>query len=224
MMYCTKNMALSSLCEIQSGYTARTRLETTKKGGVPAVQLRDLKGEDEYDPTHAANYTLGPSFERYWAGNGDILFRSRGEKNTAVHVASGTGAAAIAILPLMVLRPDPDLIDSRYLAWYINQPPAQLHFDKCARGTRLRMIPKKCIDELEVPVPDLATQRRIVEIDMLAQRERALLSELAEKKKAYTNFVLLEQVRSAQPHGNGAGQSVARKPSKQPGKPQRTNS
>ncbi|WP_298936873.1 restriction endonuclease subunit S [uncultured Ruegeria sp.] len=216
-------MKLSAICDVQSGYTARTRLNPTSKGGVPAVQLRDLQGEDDFDPAEASQYALGPSFERYWAGAGDVLFRSRGERNTAVSVAPDSKGAAVAILPLIVLRPDPSLADGRYIAWYINQRPAQLHFDKYARGTRLRMIPKGCLDSLEVPLPDLATQQRIVEVDALAKREDALMIDLAQKKKLFTSFVLLEQVRKAQPHGNGAGQSAARQIKNPAGKSKRTN-
>lgn len=224
MIYSSKTMKLSSLCEIQSGYTARTRLKPTSKGGVPAIQLRDLRGEEDFDPSGAAQYALGPSFERYWAGAGDVLFRSRGERNTAVSIALNAKGAAIAILPLIVLRPDTKLVTGKYIAWFINQPSSQRHFDKCARGTRLRMIPKGCLDDLEVHIPDLETQRLIVEIDQLAQRESELMVRLAKKRKAFTSFALLEQVRKAQPHGNGAGRLVARQDRNLAGKSERTNS
>ena len=210
MSYRTEIGPLAALCEIQTGYTARSRLEPTKAGGVPAIQLRDLHGEDEFDPSGLPLYELGPSFERYWARSGDLLFRSRGERNTAVMIAESAKAGAIAVLPLMVLRPNRNLVEPAYLAWFINQPVSQRYFDKWARGTRLRMIPKNCLDELEVLVPDLATQRAIVEIDALARRERALVFELADKKMELTSFALLRQVRDAQPHGNGAGRLVAR--------------
>lgn len=217
-------MKLSSVCQVQSGYTARTRLEPASQGGVPAIQLRDLQGEDEFDPSGLPSYPLAGSFDRYWAGAGDVLFRSRGEQNTAVPVAPEGKRAAIAMLPLLVLRPHRDLIDSRYLAWFINQPESQRYFDKCARGTRLRMIPKRCLDNLEVAVPDLHTQRLIVEIDSLARRERDLTIRLAEKKLELTRFALLRQVRNARSHGNGTGRLVARRRQPPSGKSERTSS
>jgi hypothetical protein len=217
MTYREKTMKLSSVCEVQVGYTARSKLEPTTQGGVPAIQLRDLQGEDDFDPSDAPLYALGPSFERYWAGAGDVLFRSRGARNTAVPIAATARGAAIAILPLLVLRPDPKLIESKYLAWLINQPTSQRYFDKCAQGTRLRMLPKSCLDDLEVPLPELSTQRLIVELDLLARRECALSRQLAEKKLELTHFVLLRQARNAQPHGNGAGRSAVRPSGRQVG-------
>jgi hypothetical protein len=223
MSYSAKTIPLSTICEVQTGYTARTRLEPAKDGGIPAVQLRDLHGEEEYDPSEAALYILGPSFERYWAGPGDVLFRSRGERNTAVAIAHGAKGAAVAVLPLIVLRPNPDLVDARYLTWFINQGASQRYFDKCARGTSLRMIPKGCLDDLKVSVPDLATQRLVVELAELARREHALAVELADRKLELTSFALLRQVRNAQPHGNGAGRLVARRHQTPSGKSERTN-
>lgn len=204
MSYRSKSSRLADVCEIQTGYTARSRLEPTGDGGVPAIQLRDLHGEEEFDPTGLPRYALGGGFDRYWAGPGDVLFRSRGEQNTATLIAADA-KAAVAVLPLMVLRPKLGLLDPAYLAWSINQPLAQRYFDSCARGTRLRMIPKPCLEDLEVTLPDLATQRRVVEIDRLSRREGELMALLAEKKRTYTSFALLRQMRNAQPHGNGAG-------------------
>jgi len=206
-----KPMRLSDLCTIQSGYTARSRLEPIAQGGVPAIQLGDVRADSDLDPVELPLYQLAGGFDRYWAGAGDVLFRSRGEQNTAVAIKAGANVAAIVIQPLMILRPDAGKVDPEYLAWFINQPEAQRYFDSCARGTSLRMIPKPCLEGLEVDVPDMATQRAVVEIDRLARRERQLMHELAEKRKAFTSFALLRRVRNAQPHGNGTGRSGARK-------------
>lgn len=215
-------MKLSTICETKSGFTARSRLDAIADGGTRAVQLRDLSGEGDFDPASAPRYQLASSFERYWAVAGDVLFRSRGERSTAVCVAPDTEARAVAILPLIILRPDANRLDGRYLAWFINQPEAQRHFDKCARGTSLRMIPKGCLEDLDVPIPDLNTQRLVVEIDRLAQRESSLMARLSEKKQEFTSFALLEQVRKAQLHGNGAGRLGAQRIRTPVGKPERT--
>jgi hypothetical protein len=220
MNYSAKNMALHEVCEVQVGYTARSRLEPARDGGVPAIQLRDLRGEQQADLSSLPVYPLGPSFERYWAGAGDILFRSRGERNTAVPIPPDAKGAAVAILPLIVLRPKRDLVDPAYLAWFINQKPAQQHFDKCAHSGPMRMIPKNCIDDLEVLLPSLEAQRLIVEIAALARREHALTQQLADKKLELTEFALHQQMRNAQPHGNGTGRIGARR---QAGKSERTD-
>lgn len=212
MSYRLEKRRLASICGIQTGFTARGRLEAVTGRGVPAIQLRDLQGENEPDFAALPHYRLTGKLDRYTAGNGDVLFRSRGTRNTAIALTQETEAKPVAVMPLMILRPDPALLDAHYLAWFINQPQAQRYFDSRARGTNLRMIPKRCIEELEVAVPDLETQRHIAEIDALARREHELTTRLADKKLAFTNFALLLQAQKTQPHGNGAGRSGARKP------------
>jgi hypothetical protein len=223
MSYSAKSERLADLCEVQTGYTVRSGLRETKAGGVPAIQLRDLRGENELDPTGLPLYGLGPSFDRYWARPGDVLFRSRGDRNTAVLITGTAKAGAIAVLPLIILRSDRQRVEPAYLTWFINQPETQRYFDKCAQlGTTMRLIPKNCLDELEVAVPDLATQRLIVEIDALARRERDLTHQLADKRQKLTEFALLQQARNAQPHGNGTGRLVAPRLTPK-GKSERTN-
>ncbi|HVU19456.1 MAG TPA: hypothetical protein VHE09_01920 [Rhizomicrobium sp.] len=198
MVYSQKKR-LDALCDVQTGYTARTALRPAD-GGLRAVQLSDLHGEADFNPQLARTYPLDPSLERYKVGPGDVLFRSRGDRNTAVVVDPKAQQTAIAILPIIILRPIRSLVEPRYLAWFINQPSSQKYFDSCARGTSMRMIPKASIDALEIELPDLATQRRIVAIDALALREHALAQRLADKKMELTRFALLAQARKAQPH------------------------
>lgn len=210
MNYRAKISQLNDVCEIQSGFTPRGRLEPTEGEGVRGIQYSDLDRENEFDPETASQYELKGKVERYLAGSGDVLFRSRGDRNTAVAIKPGSNFAGVAILPLVVLRPDQSILSPQYLAWFINQPASQRYFDGCARGTGMRMIPKADLENLEIAVPDHETQQLVVEIDHLARREYALTLELAEKKKAFTEFALVNQVRNAQPHGNGAGRNHAR--------------
>lgn len=223
MNYRLKNMQLASICRIQTGFTARGRLEAVTGPGAPAIQLRDLAGEVEPDLGKLPLYQLTGKLDRYAVGKGDVLFRSRGTRNTAIALTQEAEASPVAVLPLMILRPDPALLDAQYLAWFINQPQAQRYFDSCARGTNLRMIPKRCIEELEVAVPDLETQQQVAEIDSLARREYELTTLLADKKLAFTNFALFSQVQKTQPHGNGAGRSGARRPKRPKGDFERTD-
>ena len=224
MNYRRQNSTLSTLCAIQTGYTARSRLEPAATHGVPAIQLRDLRGEEAFTLGSAGRYALEGALDRYRVQPGDVLFRSRGEQNTAI-VVGGTDAdePAVALLPLMILRPKAGVISSEYLAWFINLPDSQRYFDGCARGTNMRMIPRPCLEKLPVAVPDLKTQQLIAEVAALARRERALTEALAEKRQAFANLALLDQVQKARPGDEQAGPSPggkARKPNA--GKKQRS--
>ncbi len=224
MIYRQKTITLSDACSIQSGYTARSALVSDEAMGHPALQLGDLRGDDEIELGGASRFRLEGKLARYIVEPGDILFRSRGEKNTAVMAVGSEGDEAIALLPLMILHAYVDTILPEFLMWSINQPEAQRYLDSSAQGTKLRMIKREVLEKMPISIPDLATQKMVIEASRLSAREAALLRELAQKKEEFMSFTLLRQVRNAQLHGNEAGHPEARQPSKHAGKLQPTNS
>jgi len=223
MTYSIKNTTLGEVCEIRAGYTARTALTEDAERGVPAIQLRDLHSE-QVSLGLVGRYVLGGKLDRYLVEPGDVLFRSRGENNSASIVIGDAGEAAVALLPVMVIRPKGHDLLPEYVAWSINQYEAQRHLDLGAHGTKLRMIPRECLETLPLHIPSVAVQRMITELDALSATETRLLHELADTKRKFTRFALLEQVRNAQLHGHEAEHNGAHRSSKSSGKSQRTNS
>jgi hypothetical protein len=185
---------LSALCEIQLGYTARGRLEPIEDG-VRAIQLRDTVPEGGLTCGSIGSYRLDPIPDRYWVKPGDILFRSRGDRNTATCLPDSLDEPAVAVMPLVVLRPAPSQVDAGYLAWFINQASTQRYFDQCARGTSMRMIPVGCLAQLHVPLPSIETQKIIAQLDVLARRECALTNRLAEQRQQIVRLALMDKAR-----------------------------
>lgn len=175
------------------GYTPRGRLEAVGAGGIPAIQLRDISVEGRINLNGLMRYELDGATDRYLVRPGDVLFRSRGERNTATAADELLAEPAVAVSPLFILRPNRKAIEPHFLEWVINQSPAQRYFDGCAQGTRLRMIPKSSLDDLEIDLPDLKTQREIVEIDALATLEHELSSLAAEKKHQLISHLLVQR-------------------------------
>lgn len=186
-------MRLADACTIHTGYTARGRLEPAVIGGVLAIQLRDISPEGALDPKRLTRVQLDGLAERYFVRAGDVVFRSRGERNTASALDNRLREPALAVLPLMVLRPKRDVVMPEYLAWAINQPPAQRHFDSTARGTNIRMIPRSSLDDLELEVPDIETQKKIVAVDALAEQERTLSLRAVDARRKMIGLILVKR-------------------------------
>jgi len=184
---------LKNIADIQIGYSARGRLEPMP-GGVPAIQLRNIAPDGGPSSEPVERFRLDEIPQRYWAGSGDVLFRSRGDSNTAAVLGDNYSEPAVAVMPLVILRAKDGILPG-YLAWYLNQPEAQRHFDRGARGTGIRMIPMSCLSILEVPVPDITTQRAIAIVDGLAKHEFELASYLAEKRRQLISAALLRGAR-----------------------------
>ncbi|MDE2980457.1 MAG: restriction endonuclease subunit S [Gemmatimonadota bacterium] len=185
-----RSAKLRDVCTVQIGFSARRRIRRAQQGGVLTVQLRDVAPNGSVDPARLERLQVGNAPTRYLVGAGDVLFRSRGESNTAAVLDDHFREPALAMLPLFVLRPDSPAILPEFLAWAINQPRAQRYFDRFARGTNMRMIPRAVLTDLEVTLPSLDVQRTVVALDGLARRERTLSIRAAEeRRRLYTRFL-----------------------------------
>ena len=182
-------MRVDAVCDIQTGYTARGRLATSPLG-VPALQLGDLSDHDAWCEIEPQRFDLGEVKERYFVGPGDVLFRSRGAVNTASAIPEDWPHLAVAILPLILLKPNRDLVTPDYLAWALNQNDAQTHFDRSVQGTSLRMVPRAALCELDLDIPDLKSQQLILEAHKLAEQAYRLDRKAADLRHHLSTLLL----------------------------------
>lgn len=192
----TATVKLGEIAAIRSGVTMRgavkplTNEDLEKvKNPIGLVQMKDLTEynaldlkdvyyikDDDMSPSHA----LKPD---------DILFRSRGVTNTAVHLGN-IPENLVASSPLTVIRVKSVHADPAYVAWYINHTEGQRQIKRFAMGTSLLSVGVADLREMKVQLPDLLTQQQIVEVAALAQQEQVLMAQLAEKRSQYVRAVL----------------------------------
>jgi hypothetical protein len=188
-------MRLDQVCEIQSGFTARGKLEESPSG-IPVLQLRDLNETTGWDSIVPCRFELDEVHARYFAGPGDVLFRSRGTNNTATAIPEDWQHLAAVVLPLILLKPN-DIIRPAFLEWSINAPGAQRKLEKSIQGTALRMVPRNALAELQIDVPALATQDAILEAARLAARARELETNAANLRHALSDLILHDAAKRA---------------------------
>lgn len=122
---------------------------------------------------------------------GDVLFPNRGTRTTAIAWLLDL-PRTLAGAQFFVLRPDTRRVLPEYLAWFLRSEAAVRHFDGRRKGTYVPIIQRSDLAELELPVPLLPVQRRIVEVDRLAVTERALAERLADLNWKLTSGQLVK--------------------------------
>ncbi|MFF9164620.1 restriction endonuclease subunit S [Streptomyces longwoodensis] len=200
-------MRLADVCTISTGYTPRTRFQSVEVGGVPIVQLGDLSPAGHIDVEGLLRVPHNPGLDRYMVRSGDVLFRSRGARNTAYVLTEEFNEPAVAVSPLYILRPDRNLILPKYLAWIINQSPAQRYIDSTARGTNMRMVPKTSLDLLEIRLPAMKSQESIVALDALAERELSLSNLATQKRRQLASHLLVSWLDKVNEENSEQGKS-----------------
>ena len=184
-----RTLRLRDICDIQIGCTVRRRIRKAQDG-VLTVQLRDVPPSGSVDPSRLTRLGVEAAPEKYLVGSGDVLFRSRGESNTACALDDRFQEPALAMLPLFILRPNRKFVLAEFVVWAVNQPRAQRHFDRFARGTNMRMIPRGALADLEVILPALSVQSSVIALDALARRERTLSIRAAEERRRLYSRIL----------------------------------
>lgn len=183
-------MKLKHLADIAMGHSFRSRLEQVEDGGMAVIQMKDLTEDNRLNASAMAHIDLAEVKARQYVEPNDILFRSRGQTNTAVLITGDVGVAVIAA-PLLRVRPNETILPA-YLAWFINLPVSQAWLATQAKGTAVSMISKQSLAGLDVVVPSIERQRTIVQLAELAEEEQRLLRDLASKRKRYVNGILME--------------------------------
>ena len=195
----TARLRLQEACTIQVGYTVRRRLVPVADGGIAAIRLQDVQSGGRVDPRQLVRVQGARLSDKHFVRVGDVVFRSRGDHNTAIALGDEFDEPALAMLPLFILRPRCAIVLPEFLAWAINQPAAQHHFDRVAHGTNMRMISRSGLSRLEIDVPSMAAQRRIVAVDALARRERMLSILAAERRRRLIAQLLGDLAAGASP-------------------------
>lgn len=171
------------------GYPFRSRLEHDPQGDVAVIQMKDIDDANLLHTEDAIRVALPKSKTRHLLRAGDLLFRSRGRSNGAALVAKGVGPAVLAA-PMLLIRPHNVL--PAYLCWYMNTPATQAQLAALAEGTSVQMISAEALKALEVPLPSLAVQQRIVQASALAEQEQSLLARIAELRQRQTTHLLMK--------------------------------
>lgn len=185
---------LSTIADLSSGYPFRKKVESEEGGDVVLVQIRGLDGAEGVSGAQSvALRNDGGKYTRYLLQQGDLLFQSRGSRHPVAIVEAGI--RGIAATGLHTIRPDRERVLPAYLAWWLNHPASQAKLQgELARGTYVPFVSLRDLAQFRVPIPSLALQGDIAEIELLRRRERELSIHLIELTEQLVNNVTLRAV------------------------------
>lgn len=174
---------LGQLCEIQIGYQVKGRVVSRPGDTHLLVQSADLAGERGIDWAHLASFTPGRRrVDHLLLRDGDVLFLAKGpRRQTATVRDPRPGTLASSTFYRLRVRDDA-VLDPDYLVWYLNAAGREAVNALEVQGTTMAFVPKEAFSELEIPLPDTATQQRLSVLDALLRRERRLTLDLLDQR------------------------------------------
>ncbi len=186
---------ITEIADIQLGYQFRKKIEPVDDGSNWVIQIRDFDNQI-LNKENLSRVRIDKPAEQYMINKGDVLFLSRGHRNWAapiIHDLKDT----VAVSHFFVIRLKQNTVLPEYLAWYINQTPAQEYlYNLARRGTHMPLIPLSAFKELTIEIPDIMTQGKIVELSKLMEKEKRFITKLQGKRTLLINAVCLKASRS----------------------------
>jgi len=184
---------LRGVADIQIGYQLPGRVPHDSAAAYRIIRMRDINDAGRLCTEKMAWFTPQRDAARYAVRDGDVVFQARGSRNKAF-VLRDVPTATLASNHFYIVRMRSDAVLPEFLAWFVNQPSAQTHLTGKAQGTTMMLVPKEAFESLEVDVPPLDVQRKIVELAALRQLERNLIENLELKRDTLIRALSLRAV------------------------------
>jgi len=172
---------LNEISEIQLGYQTRKGIKMSPSGSHLLIQARDVKKASKIEWDTLTRFEPSGNTDRYEVRKGDILLLARGYENYA-YLIEDEVFATIPANSFYIIRPDHAIVSAKYLAWWINQTPAQEYFRYHRSGSAIPLITVSNLLKLEVNIPPPEIQKQIIELDGLLEKEKKLTQLYLEKK------------------------------------------
>lgn len=127
-----------------------------------------------HSTVESESVALGPP---NWLRQGDILVAGRGNRNYAVLI-DNPPSHALASPHFFVISADANVVLPAFLAWQLNQEPAQRYLTGESEGTLTKSIRRKALDATPIAIPSIQKQRQIIGLQAVAQQKRQLYQRL----------------------------------------------
>ena len=185
--------SLGDISEIQVGYQSREGIRAHLDGSHFLLQVRDFNNLHQVDWSNLTRFTPAGSTTKSEIQPGDVLFLAKGQENFACPINCVTNHV-LAANSFYILRPDRATILPEYLAWWLNQTPAQEYIKLNRSGSSLPFLSVSALSRLEVPIPLIEVQRKIGDLEMLRKKEADLLGLYLSKKSVLIQTVCLNAI------------------------------
>ena len=172
---------LVEMASISAGYPFRGKIDQLPKGDVAVIQMRNADPGKGIDWADLSRVELPRALKKAFLRPGDIILSTRGGRNFAYCIDANRGHV-VCSPHFFIIRLTWGSVLPEFLAWQINQKPAQHYFAAGATGTYILNLKRAVVEGLRVAVPSIARQHRIVELDKAARTERSVLNRLVENR------------------------------------------
>ncbi|HFQ4960327.1 TPA: restriction endonuclease subunit S [Vibrio vulnificus] len=188
---------LSDIADIRTGYTFREKVDEVEEsvGTARIAQIKDVREMAETSNSFLLDPSKLPAID--WQGkdkalvdSGTVILPSRGSRGgyfqaSCVMQSSGDALPLVVTSQFLVITPKADVLPE-FLCWSLNQPAIQFLLSEGAgsQGSAMAVMLKTSIgNEIQLTIPSIETQKKILHLNQLWEKEQALTQALLTNRK-----------------------------------------
>ncbi len=184
---------LHEVAEIKTGITFRNRLLDNLDGEVEVIQMRDVNSDLSIS-SRLVRIGTEQIKAKHFLQPGQLILLAKGKYTKACQISPSEKKRVISSAFFSIrVKPAVKVLPA-YLQWFLNLPQSESYFRSNASGTSMFSLPMSVLKNLDIAVPQLAVQEKIVHLIQDREQEKATLSALEEKKDAYLQQLMLHEV------------------------------
>jgi restriction endonuclease S subunit len=156
------------------------------------LQAVHFDGVGNFNETVFPQLKLNNKIERHLLKDNDLLFAAKGLNNFAIvyHTVIGKAVASSSFIILRLTEKSRRFISPEYLAWFISHDKKIKLIHGQQLGTTIPSINMKQLAELEIDIPSMEIQHKIVKVQRLREHEQKLVEELERYKDKKIQLLL----------------------------------
>lgn len=185
-------MKLKDLCKdfksdiVDGPFGSNLKSEHFQNEGVPVLKIQNIKEFNilEKNPTFVSEATFGSLFRHSFKKN-DLVMTKLGQPLGVTALVKNLNEGII-VADLVRIRPDTSIVSLKYMEFLLNSPSVRYQINKEAKGATRPRINLSIVRNLELVIPPLTEQHRIVakleatfaQIDKLHQSKMSKLANI----------------------------------------------
>lgn len=176
------------------GISFRGKISGEEEDGIAVVLPKNVNEGRVLEPIARLHEQEVVNWQRHLLRLGDVLLSNKGDKFSTFRYVDEP-ERVVASSSFFVLRPDPAQILPAYLEWCLAQPEVEKQLQALTTTSTIPTLSKRSLEALELKVPALKTQQKIVEMLTLVEEERQQLLHLVEVRQAFRDAYCWELIQ-----------------------------
>ena len=188
---------LKQFGDISMGYTSRKAVEPSQNGSYMMLQARDVDASAlTYSLDSVIRFDPQFSVKGSLLRSGDILFMGRGSRNFSILLTDVPDGLIVAAASFFIIRVHSNALLPAYLSWYLNTGSLRNYFQRHrGKGVHMPVVRRSVLENVELPIPSIEIQNKIVEINSLSRVEQGIVKVLSDKRQLLVETACLQAAR-----------------------------